>query len=142
MRATEKALAIIKFSESCRLKAYPDTGGVWTIGWGHTRGVKEGDTCTQAQADAWLVEDVGDAERIIARHVLKPLTQNQFDGLVPFVYNIGAPQFIGSTMLRLLNRGQFTAAADQYPRWKLDNGDVQPGLIKRRAAERALFLTP
>jgi lysozyme len=140
MKISAEGLAITKAHESCRLKSYPDTGGVWTIGWGHTRGVKPGQTCTQAQADAWLVEDMGAAERDIANMVTVPLNQNQYDALADFVFNIGGPQFAESTLLRKLNEGDYIGAAEQFKRWIHDNGKIVNGLIARRADDKALFL--
>lgn len=144
-----KGLFIIKSFESCRLVAYDDGGGVWTIGWGHTRGVKRGDTCTQAQADAWLLEDVTEAELAVHRLVKVPITQNQFDALVSFAYNCGADEDADtiaeglgdSTLLRKLNGADYVGAAAEFPKWNKDNGVVLQGLVRRRAAEQNLFLT-
>lgn len=122
-------------------KAYKCSGGVWTIAWGHTRGVKEGDTCTAEQADAYLLDDVAFAEGAVNRLVEVPLTQPQFDALVCLVFNIGAGAFAGSTLLRLLNAGDYTGAANQFPRWNKSKGVILNGLVARRADEKALFLT-
>lgn len=140
-------LEIIKSSETLRLNAYPATKeelakGIWTIGYGHTRGVKEGDTCSIQQADEWLREDCYDAERTVNWSVTHPLTQNQFDALVSLVFNIGDPQFRGSTLLRRLNAGLMLEAADEFPKWNKQAGKVLGGLVTRRARERELFLKP
>lgn len=141
MKTSASGLSLLKAHEGCRLKAYMDTGGVWTIGYGHTEGVRAGDTCTQAQAEAWLVEDVVDAEKQVGNGVRVPLTQNQFDALVSLVYNIGGGAFFSSTLLRKLNAGDYTGAAGQFTRWIFDNGMIVNGLVLRRSDERALFLT-
>jgi lysozyme len=142
MKTSPAGLALIKVYESCRLKAYLDTGKppVPTIGWGHTKGVKLGDKCTQAQADAWLVEDMASAERDIARLVTVPLEQHQFDALVSFVYNLGGTNFATSTLLRKVNARDYAGAAGQFGRWIYDDGVIQNGLVLRRADERSLFL--
>lgn len=138
------AADIIRKWEGLRLKAYPDpgTGGnPWTIGYGHTRNVKKGDTCTEEQALAWLAEDMADAYRIVDNAVTVPLTTKQRDALCSFVFNVGGGAFQKSTLLRLLNEGNYTGSAAQFPRWNKAGGKVMPGLVKRRGEERSLFLT-
>lgn len=151
MIVSSSGLALMKGHEGCRLKAYLCSAGVWTIGYGHTRGVKEGDTCTQRQADDWLLEDSGFAEKAVNDEVKVSLTQNQFDALVSFVYNVGVGRrltdpkgpagFLGSTLLRKLNAGDYTGAADEFSKWVRGGGKILNGLVARRADERALFLT-
>lgn len=141
MKISASGLALLKGHEGCRLKAYLDTGDVWTIGYGHTHGVKAGDTCNADQALAWLDEDADTAERAVNQLVTTALTQNQFDALASFVYNIGRPEFFTSTLLRKLNAGDYTGAAAQFGRWIYDNGKIVNGLVARRADERDLFLT-
>lgn len=141
MKIAEPGLAIIKASEALRLKAYlPTKDDVPTIGYGHTRGVKLGDTCTLEQAEAWLREDCEDAENDVLATVKVPLTQNQFDALVSLVFNIGGKAFRASTLLKRLNAKLYQQAADQFPRWNKQAGKVLNGLTKRRARERSLFL--
>lgn len=138
------ARSIIKKHEGLRLKAYPDpaSGGVpWTIGWGHTRNVHKGDTCTEAEAEHFIDEDMGDAFACIDHSVTVPLDYRQRDALCSFVFNVGCGAFQKSTLLRLLNAGDYTGAAAQFPRWNKAAGKVMPGLVKRRGEERALFLT-
>lgn len=131
----------IKKAEGLRLKAYLDTGGVWTIGYGHTGPeVVEGLTITLDGAERLLREDLRTAEGHVNKLVKVALTQNQFDALVSFVYNIGGGAFKESTMLRLLNAGDYEGAANQFPRWNKDNGKVVAGLTNRRREERELFL--
>ena len=138
-------LALLKSFEGCKLTAYPDpgTGGEpWTIGWGHTGGVKRGDTCTQAQADAWLLQDLDRFEQAVERLVSVTLTQNQFDALVSFAYNCGQGSLQTSTLLRKLLAGDYAGAQQQFSRWNRANGKEMPGLTRRRAAEAELFGQP
>ena len=130
---------LTKSFESCRLVAYQDGGGIWTIGWGRTKGVKEGDTCTQDQADQWLTEDLIWAIYTVNRFVHAQLTQGEFDALVDFVYNVGADNFGGSTLLRKLNQSDFLGAAQEFERWDLSKGVVVAGLLRRRIAEEGEF---
>lgn len=133
---------IEKESEGCRLKAYPDpgTGGApFTIGFGHTQGVQEGETCTQDQADEWLIDDLHDALATVRHDVIVPLTDNELSALVDFVFNVGGKNFAGSTLLRLLNEGKYDECAQQFTRWNKASGHVLAGLTRRRAAEAAMF---
>lgn len=137
-RISSAGLDIIKQAEGLELKAYRDTGGILTIGYGHTRGVKAGQVITEAIADQLLAEDVADAEATVRR--LFPITtQNQFDALVSFTYNLGEGQVKESTLRRLHNEGDYAGARAQFARWRFDNGRELPGLVKRRAAEAALY---
>lgn len=139
MEYSQKGLDFTARSEGIRLIAYQDSGGVWTIGVGHTKGVKKGQEITYAQAMAFLVEDVKDAVAAVKRRVKVPLTQGQFDALVDLVFNIGEEQFRTSTLLRVLNGGMYEAARMQFPRWKYDNGKVQGGLVVRREGNMKMF---
>ena len=144
---TSKAgLALIKVSEGLETVAYPDpgnrmTGEPWTIGYGHTRGVRRGDRCDEGQATAWLREDLGAAERAVRHLVDVPLSQGQFDALASFVFNVGSSAFGNSTLLRLLNAGDAAGAAEQFKRWNRGAEGPLPGLVTRRTAERTLFLS-
>lgn len=137
------ALDCIKRFEGCRLVAYPDpgTGGdPWTIGWGSTGpGIKRGVRWTQEQADAALLEHVEAVGRDVDACVRVPIASHQKAGLVSLAYNIGTGALRKSTLLRLLNEGDYKGAAGQFGRWNRAGGRVLPGLTKRRAAERALF---
>ena len=133
--------ALTESFEGCRLKAYRDSKGVWTIGYGHTGGiVEEGMTCTQVQADIWLALDIAWAESVVNREVKLQLTQNEFDALVDFVFNCGAGNFHSSTLLRLVNAGRHAEAALEFEKWDHCSGQVVAGLLRRRQAEEALFL--
>lgn len=139
---SDQGIALIIRFEGMRLTAYPDpgTGGEpWTIGVGHTGGVKPGDTCTEAEAMEWLRDDCKAAEESVDERVDVDLTQPQRDALISFVYNCGAGNFKSSTLLKLINQGNFDAAAKQFARWNKAAGKVLPGLTKRRAAEAKLF---
>jgi lysozyme len=133
--------ALIKSFETCQLVAYQDQRGRWTLGWGHAEGVRQGDTCTQEQADAWFLTDTAWACKAIMNEVDVALTQNQFDALTSFTFNVGASAFASSTLLRYLNQSLWTAAANEFDRWDHVNGVTNAGLQRRRAAEKALFLT-
>lgn len=154
LKASPLCLSVVKSAEGFRAKAYLDTkkGRVPTIGYGHTAGVKMGDTCTQDRANAWLITDIAYAEGVVKKAVDVALSQGQFDALVSFVYNVGpgrkgfADGFVTlrngnpSSLLRLLNAGDAKGAADQFERWVYDEGVKLPGLVKRRLAEKTLFL--
>jgi len=147
---SENCTELTKRFEGCRLTAYPDpgTGGApFTIGWGHTFGVKQGMVCTQEQADRWLEEGLENAAGIVDRWV-RLVNQNQFDALTDFVYNVGPglPKFrdgfvwlksgAHSTMLRHLINGELHLAGEEFPKWNLP---PLPGIIARRKAEMDLF---
>ena len=125
--------------EGCWLQAYADTGGVWTIGYGHTQGVMEGMTCTREQALAWLEQDTREAAAAVNRLVNVPLKQAEFDALADFVFNLGVGAFARSTLLHDLNAGNLAAAAAQFPLWDHDAGRVLAGLLHRRLAEQMEF---
>ena len=143
MTTSPNGRKFIEDMEGVRLKAYQDGGGVWTIGYGHILGVKSGDICSFDQADQWLTADLAVAETAVGNPniVTHPLTQNQFDALISFTFNLGVGAFEHSTLLRLLNGGDVNGAANQFLLWIHIKGVVNPGLLNRRTAERALFLT-
>lgn len=141
----QAGLDLIEEFEGLRLTAYPDpgTGGEpYTIGYGHTGGVTPGETITQAQAEEFLKSDVQSAETSVENLVEVDLTPNQFAALVSFTFNLGGGALAGSTLLTLVNSKEFTAAADQFQYWVYADGQVLEGLVRRRAAEAKLFLTP
>jgi len=135
-------LALVKSFETCRLVAYQDGAGVWTIGWGHTLNVQEGDTCVQEMADMWLQIELESAGAYVNRLVVVDLTQGQFDALSSFCYNEGVGRLRSSTLLRLVNQGRFDEAGNEFGKWVYADGQVEKGLVRRRAAERQLFDTP
>lgn len=140
MRTSQKGVSLIKSFEGLRLKSYQDSVGVWTIGYGATRGITAGMTITSEQAERMLVNDIGRFEPEIERLVKVPLNQAQWDALMSFTYNLGAANLGSSTLLKLLNAGDYAGAAEQFPRWNKAGGQVLAGLTKRRLAERAMFL--
>jgi len=132
-------LALVRSCEGFRLEAYQDTSGIWTIGYGHTRGVKPGDSISAGPAEQLLEADLTEAEQAVAALIKVPLTDNQFSALVSFVFNEGADAFARSTLLRKLNEGGYSLVPACLKSWIFDNGKVMPGLVKRRAAEAALW---
>jgi len=139
----QSGIVLIRSFETCRLVAYQDQRGIWTIGWGHTGPeVVEGLVWTQSQADTVFSKDTMNAVLGVIRSVDVAINQNQFDALVSFTYNVGIGSEGHSTMVKLINQSQFAAAAAQFPLWNHCAGVVDAGLTRRRAAERALFETP
>ena len=128
---------LIKHFEGCKLTAYKCPAGVWTIGWGHTAGVKQGQTITQAQADKYFVDDMVIYENHVKRIVKLPLNQNQFDALVSFCYNCGA-----GNLQKLVNGRNYQQIADTMLLYNKANGKMLAGLLRRRQMERELFLKP
>lgn len=142
MQISDNGIALLKEFEGCVLTAYPDPGSggdPWTIGYGTTKGVVPGMTITKEEAEALLREDLAKFETAVENAVKVPLTQNQFDALVSFTYNVGEGALTSSTLLRLLNGGDYGAAAVQFDRWNRGPNGPMPGLIRRRAAERRMF---
>jgi lysozyme len=135
-------LSIIKSFEGLEITAYKCPAGIWTIGYGHTKGVCQGDTCTEEEADLFLREDVKVAEDAVNRHVTFPISENQFSSLVSFVFNIGGGNFARSTLLKVINAGMLDSAPEQFERWSRVNGLKIDGLARRRAAEIALWKKP
>ena len=132
-------IALIQAHEGLRLTAYRDAGGVWTIGYGSTGGVRRGMTITRDQAVLRLYHDLDTAESAVNSRVTVPLSQPQFDALVSLVFNIGGGAFRKSTLLQKLNAGDYSGAANEFMRWVKAKGRVLGGLVTRRTAERALF---
>lgn len=145
MTPSSHAEALIQQSEGYYSKSYLCPAGKWTIGWGHTRGVKPGDVCSKELALIYLQEDLQEAANAVNRLVKIPLNQNQFDALCSLVFNIGSEQFEDSTLLRKLNKKDYLGAAKEFPRW--NKGRVKGklvvlnGLVTRRKAEQNLFLS-
>lgn len=137
----KKGLALIKKFEGCRLEAYKCPGGVWTIGYGHTSGVKQGQRITKTQAEEYLKSDLKVYEGYVNKYVKVKLNQNQFDALVSFTYNCGGGSLKKSLLLTKLNKGDYEGAANEFLRWNKASGKVLVGLVKRRKEERSLFLT-
>lgn len=137
--------SLIKEFEGFRATAYLCPANVWTVGYGTTRingnKVSKGTRVTTEEADIFLEQDLKQFEDCINKSVLVELTQNQFDALVAFVYNVGVGNFQKSTLLKKLNSGDYEEAAEQFLRWDKAGGKKLAGLTRRRKAERELFLS-
>lgn len=130
---------IMKF-EGCRLTAYKCPSGVWTIGYGHTKGVKKGMKITKSKAVSYLKQDLLVYENAVNKYVKVPLKQNQFDALVSFTFNCGVGALRTSTLLKKLNKKDYVGASNEFLRWNKSNGKVLNGLTRRRKEEKKLFL--
>jgi GH24 family phage-related lysozyme (muramidase) len=140
-RINSNGLLLIKSFEGLRLKAYRDAVGIWTIGYGTTRGVQPNMAISEAEAEKFLQQDLNRFEQAIQESVTVPLNDNQFSALVSFTYNVGSGALRSSTLLKMLNaRSDLRSVADQLLRWNRAGGQVLEGLTRRRKAERALFL--
>ena len=141
MKTSPKGIALIKEFEGLRLKAYLCPGGVWTIGYGHTAGVKPGMVISEVQAEEYLKADLIAFERYLNGLGLA-LNQNQFDALVSFIYNVGTGNFSNSTLLRKVRvNPQENSIMDEFLRWVYSKGRVLPGLQRRRLAEMKLYFS-
>lgn len=132
------AMAFVKAEETLRLKAYKCPKGVWTIGWGHTGGIKEGDACTREQAEAWIRSDLQSAQTGLARVINVPVSAKQFIALLSLAFNMGAQGVVDKCpkMLRALNAGDYETAADEF--LDVTNGGLA-GLVARRRREAELM---
>ena len=139
MKISENGLNLIKHFEGCELQAYKCPAGVWTIGYGHIKTAHEGKVITQEQADEMLVEEMEEYESYINRAVKVELNQNQFDAMVSWVYNLGNGNLGASTLLKVLNMGDYAGVPAQMLRWNKAGGKVLEGLTRRRQAEADLF---
>ena len=144
MKISDAGIALIKSSEGFRGEVYLDCAGVKTVGYGHALKAGESfpDGVTEVTATLLLLNDVQTAEAAVSRLVKVPLTQGQYDALADFVYNLGAGRLEHSTLLKLLNEGKYAEAGEQLLLWSMAGGKPQPGLVKRREAELALWRTP
>jgi lysozyme len=146
MNVSQRGLDLLKSFEGLRLQAYDDGTGTWTIGYGLTfypdsgRKVQQGDEIDAEAAEEFFAAAVGDFAADVGRLVHVPLSQQQFDALVSLAYNIGTGALEKSTLLQKLNAGDYYGAADEFPKWNKAGGVTLSGLVKRRAAERTLFL--
>jgi len=139
MKISQNGLELIKHFEGCELEAYQCAAGVWTIGYGHTKDVKVGDKITKAIADSLLAEEMHEYEGYVNNAVKVDLNQDQFDALVSWTYNLGGGNLNASTMLKVVNSGDFEGVPAQIKRWNKAGGKVLEGLIRRREAEANLF---
>lgn len=140
MKTGPKGIALIKEFESVQLHAYKCPAGIWTIGAGHTGpDVSPGMVITEGQADEILAGDLHKFEKAVNSAVKVPLTQNQFDALVAFTFNVGEGNLKSSTLLKLLNEGKYQEVPAQMLRWNKAGGKELAGLTRRRKAEGDLF---
>ena len=146
MRASINGINLIKQFEGCRYSPYRDSVGLWTVGYGHLIGdgksLPSGDNrvFTQEEIDSFLVNDLTRTESGINMLVRVPLTQNQFDALCSFCYNLGIGTYQKSTLLKYINASLWDAAANDLLKFHFAGGVSQPGLVKRRQAEHDLFI--
>ena len=141
MKTSNRGIELIKEHEGFRSHAYLCPAGKWTIGYGHTGGVKSGDVITRAQGEAFLKSDVSECEKAVNAERLN-LTQNQFDALVSFVFNFGGPKFKTSTLLKRIREDvNDPRIRYEFSRWIHSKGKVEPGLVKRRKVEADLYFS-
>ena len=139
MKISQEGIALIKRFEGCELEAYLDSVGIPTIAYGRIKNVRMGDTCTQEQAEQWLEEELPEYEGYIKSMVRVDLKQCQFDALCSWVYNLGPNNLKESTLLRVLNEGDYSSVPAEIKRWNKAGGKVLEGLMRRREAEALLF---
>jgi lysozyme len=139
MKISQEGIALIKVFEGCKLESYLCAAGVWTIGYGHTKMVEEGQEITQEEADNILLNDLEIYEEAVLKAVEVPLHQHQFDALVSWTFNLGGANLNASTMLKVINKGEYEDVPAQIKRWNKAGGKVLQGLIRRREAEALLF---
>ena len=139
MKTGTNGLDLIKKFEGLELEAYQCAAGVWTIGYGHTKGVQPDDVWSEDHANHMLEEELEEFESYINDLVTCPLSQNQFDALVSWVYNLGPANLKASTLLKKLNAEDYSDVPNQIKRWNKAGGKVLEGLIRRREAEALMF---
>ena len=140
MNMSDEGFNLIKHFEGCELEAYQCAAGVWTIGYGHTRDVQEGDKWTKDKAEFMLWRELEEEyEQYVNSLVTVPINQCQFDALVSWVYNLGPNNLKNSSMLRVLNEGKYDEVPFQMKKWNKAGGKVLEGLIRRREAEADMF---
>lgn len=140
MKLSEYGLDLIKRFEGLRLEAYQCSAGVWTIGYGHIADVRPKDSIDEMRANSFLLQDVAVSESAVGRFVTVDLSQHQFDALVSLTFNIGAGHFRSSTLLQKLNAEDYSGASKEFLRWVIAGGKLLPGLVRRRAAEKEIFM--
>lgn len=141
MNLSQNGVALIKRFEGCKLEAYQDIVGVWTIGFGFTKGVKPGDRMTMVECESRLLTEVREYEAAVLRACTVPPNQNQFDALVSFAWNIGIAGMLGSSVIKYHNKKDIVNAMKSFALWNKAGGKVVKGLENRRAAEAALYFS-
>ena len=139
MQISKTGIELLKHFEGCELKAYQDSVGVWTIGYGHTKGIYEGLEITQSEAEKMLQDELPEYEGYVTDKVVPMLQQHEYDALVCWVYNLGPTNLSSSTLLKRLNAGEFKDVPFQMKRWDKAGGQPLLGLTRRRNAEALLF---
>ena len=139
MKISIEGLSLIKKFEGCELNSYKCAAGVPTIGFGSTHGIEMGMSISKARAEELLLEDISKFEDIVDKAVTVALDQHQFDALVSWTFNLGGGNLNSSTMLKVINAGDYEDVPEQIKRWNKANGKVLEGLIRRREAEALLF---
>ena len=140
-RISQKGIDLIKEFEGLELTSYLCPANVWTVGFGHTKTARKGQKISAAGAEDLLRVDLSGFEAAVTDSVKVPITQNQFDALVCFTYNVGIGALLSSTLLKKLNAGDYAGASLQFLRWDKGGGKILPGLTRRRIAESQLFLS-
>lgn len=141
MKISAKGISLIKSYEGLELEAYQCPAGVWTIGYGHTKGVRPRMSIDEKTAEKYLLQDLGEFEKSVNTLVKVPLTDGMYDALVSFTFNLGASNLAQSTLLKKLNLRDYGNAANEFPKWINAGGKPMLGLLKRRIEERKLFLS-
>ena len=142
----ERGIEMVKSFEGLALKPYLCPANVWTVGYGATRSSTGGpinldmEAITEAEAEALLIRDLGSSEGWVSRLIKAALTENQYSALTSFTFNVGAGALQRSTLRMKLNREEYQGAADEFLKWRMAAGRIMAGLVRRRAAERILFL--
>ena len=139
MKTSAEGIALIIKFEGLELDSYQCSANVWTLGYGHTQGVAEGDSCSEEEAEIILVNDLKEFETYVNALVDVDLDQNQFDALVAWTFNLGPTNLRTSTLLKKLNAGDYNDVPSEIKRWNRAGGQVLDGLIRRREAEALLF---
>ena len=139
MNISQEGISLIKKFEGCELEAYKCAAGVWTIGYGHTKDVKEGDSILKEDAESMLMHELQEYCNDVDIAVKVDLKQNEFDALVSWTYNLGLTNLNSSTMLKVLNEGKHYEVPAQMKRWNKASGQVKQGLVRRREAEALMF---
>lgn len=140
MLVSDNCVAIIKHFEGCRLEPYRCSAGVLTIGYGHTGNVHPSDVITQSEAESLLKIDLENFYHGVKKSVKVDINQNQLDALVSLAFNIGLGNLRKSSLIELLNDGDYLGAANEFWKWRRGGGVILPGLVRRRAAEADLFI--
>lgn len=140
MKTSSRGVELIKKWEGVRLKSYQDSVGVWTIGYGHTKTAKPHQEITLKQAHELLEQDIRQHEVYVNRYVKVDITQNQYDSLSSFVFNLGGGALQKSTLLKKLNQGDYKGAGSEFLKWTKAGGKELKGLVNRRKEESGMFL--